>query len=221
MRNIKVKLVKELGGSMAYYSDTNTIEVLDKTFNRELPEDITKHFNHELIHAYTVSEYDNNSIFRQHVNIIYNKLINTFPEKEYPRKGLYYGLKSPKEFISEIMSNTAFRDLVGKHDMSTWRKFLTGVLWMLGLNKLVNKVEGYTTTKLINEISDIIENRNINPDINRLGDGIFYMEDSDPSLNKLSKDSKKILDKIMNGLNGRYKSLRAQNYPLLQLAKLQ
>lgn len=221
LRNIKVKLVKELGGSMAYYSDTNTIEVLDKTFNRELPEDITKHFNHELIHAYTVSEYDNNSIFRQHVNIIYNKLINTFPEKEYPRKGLYYGLKSPKEFISEIMSNTAFRDLVGKHDMSTWRKFLTGVLWMLGLNKLVNKVEGYTTTKLINEISDIIENRNINPDINRLGDGIFYMEDNDPSLNKLSKDSKKILDKIMNGLNGRYKSLRAQNYPPLQLAKLQ
>jgi hypothetical protein len=119
------------------------------------------------------------------------------------------------------MSNTAFRDLVGKHDMSTWRKFLTGVLWMLGLNKLVNKVEGYTTTKLINEISDIIENRNINPDINRLGDGIFYMEDNDPSLNKLSKDSKKILDKIMNGLNGRYKSLRAQNYPPLQLAKLQ
>ena len=48
LRNIKVKLVKELGGSMAYYSDTNTIEVLDKTFNRELQEDNTKHLNHEL-----------------------------------------------------------------------------------------------------------------------------------------------------------------------------
>ena len=76
---------------------------------------------------------------------------------------------------------------------------------MKRMNKLVNKIEGYTSVKLINEISDIIEDRNSNPDINRLGDGIFYMEDSDPELNKLSKDSKKILDKIMSGLNGRYR----------------
>jgi hypothetical protein len=119
------------------------------------------------------------------------------------------------------MSNTAFRDLVGKHDMSIWRKFLSNIVKALGLNKLVNKIEGYTSVKLINEISDIIEDRNSNPDINRLGDGIFYMEDSDPELNKLYKDSKKILDKIMSGLNGRYRSLRTQNYPPLQLAKLQ
>ena len=221
LKNIKVKLVSELGGAMAYNANTNTIEVLDKTFNRESPEDITKYFNHELIHAYTVSEYDNNSTFRSNVDSIYNKLINKFPQKEYPRKGLYYGLKSPKEFISEIMSNTAFRDLVGKHDMSIWRKFLSNIVKALGLNKLANKIEGYTSVKLINEISDIIEDRNSNPDINRLGDGIFYMEDSDPELNKLSKDSKKILDKIMSGLNGRYRSLRTQNYPPLQLAKLQ
>nr|DAL58459.1 MAG TPA_asm: peptidase [Bacteriophage sp.] len=64
---------------MAYYADTNTIEVLDKIFDRELPEDITKHFNHELIHAYTVHEYDNNSSFRSHVDNIYNKLVNKFP----------------------------------------------------------------------------------------------------------------------------------------------
>lgn len=221
LKNIKVKLVSELGGAMAYNANINTIEVLDKTFNRESPEDITKHFNHELIHAYTVSEYDNNSTFRSNVDSIYNKLINKFPQKEYPRKGLYYGLKSPKEFISEIMSNTAFRDLVGKHDMSIWRKFLSNIVKALRLNKLANKIEGYTSVKLINEISDIIEDRNSNPDINRLGDGIFYMEDSDPELNKLSKDSKKILDKIMSGLNGRYRSLRTQNYPPLQLAKLQ
>jgi hypothetical protein len=119
------------------------------------------------------------------------------------------------------MSNTAFRDLVGKHDMPIWRKFLSNIVKALGLNKLANKIEGYTSVKLINEISDIIEDRNSNPDINRLGDGIFYMEDSDPELNKLSKYSKKILGKIMSGLNGRYRSLRTQNYPPLQLAKLQ
>ena len=89
------------------------------------------------------------------------------------------------------MSNTAFRDLVGKYDMPIWRKFLSNIVKALGLNKLVNKIEGYTSVKLINEISDIIEDRNSNPDINRLGDGIFYMEDSDPELNKLSKDSKR------------------------------
>ncbi|WP_281538741.1 hypothetical protein [Romboutsia timonensis] len=71
--------MSELGGAMAYNANINTIEVLDKTFNRESPEDITKHFNHELIHAYTVSEYDNNSTFRSNVDSIYNKLINKFP----------------------------------------------------------------------------------------------------------------------------------------------
>lgn len=221
LKSVKVKLVKELGGAMAYNADTNTIEVLDKVFNRELPESITRYFNHELIHAYTVAEYDNNKAFRAHVDSIYNRITNKFPEGKHSRKGLYYGLKSPKEFISEVMSNSAFRDLVGKNDMSIWRKFLSNIIKMLGLNKLADKVEGYTTTKLANEISDIIENRNINPEVTQLGDGIFYMEDNDIYLNQLSKDSRKIIDKIINGLNGRYKSLRSQNYPPLQLAKLQ
>lgn len=87
LKTIKVKLVRELGGAMAYYADTNTIEVLDKIFDRELPEDITKHFNHELIHAYTVHEYDNNPIFKAHVDKIYNRLDNIFNKKNILVKG--------------------------------------------------------------------------------------------------------------------------------------
>lgn len=89
LNNIKVKLVSELDGAMAYNANTNTIEVLDKTFNREYPEDITKHFNHELIHAYTVSEYDNNSTFRSNVDSIYNKLINKVLYEDILSKGIY------------------------------------------------------------------------------------------------------------------------------------
>ena len=119
------------------------------------------------------------------------------------------------------MSITSFRDLVGKHKIFIWSKFLSNIVKALGLNKLANKIKGYTSVKLINKISYIIEDKNSNPDINRLWDGTFYMEDSDRELNKLTKDSKKKQNKIMNGWNGRYRSIRTQNYPPVQWAKLQ
>lgn len=207
-------------GAMWYAPSERSITILDTSLY-DTNYNVTRKFLHEAVHHHTVTEYKNNPTFAKHIDSVFNKISSIYPASQYGRKGLYYGLSSPLEFISEVMTNSAFRDLVAKHNMSVWKKFIYAILKGLGFNNIAKTIKSKDTIKLVNEITKVIENRNTDPRINELGDGIYYLKEEDPFYNELSKQAKNTIAKINNGLNSRYRSLKSQNYPPLQLARLQ
>lgn len=200
-----------------------TIDINTKKLNTENAFDIGRVLLHEILHDFTVDEYNNNKIFASKITEIYTKISKLFPSSKYGRMGLYYGLSSPTEFISEIYTNSAFRDLVAKNNMSYWRKLLYTILNTLNLNKIADKVALATTTSIYNEISDIInEKRFSNYSDIPLGDGLLaYGDTFKDELSRLDKEAHIISEKIIKGLNASYKSLKSRDKSPIVLAKLQ
>ena len=216
---INVVLTNDSTYVMQYDANTRTIKVSSDAFYTQDSNYIGRAFLHELVHDYTVNEYQNNSKFAKKINKIFDKVSSIFPEDKYGRKGLYYGLSKPEEFISEIYTNSAFRELVLKNSASVWQKFLSTILDGLGLSKLANIITDYKVNSLINSITRVIDKRNTDPSLTDLGDGVFNMDSSD--LEQLKKESMKISQKILNGMKARNRSLRSRGYSPVKLEQME
>lgn len=216
---INVVLTNDSTYVMQYNANTRTIKVSSDAFYTQDSNYIGRAFLHELVHDYTVNEYQNNSKFAKKINKIFDKVSSIFPEDKYGRKGLYYGLSKPEEFISEIYTNSAFRELVLKNSASVWQKFLSTILDGLGLSKLANIITDYKVNSLINSITRVIDKRNTDPSLTDLGDGVFNMDSSD--LEQLKKESMKISQKILNGMKARNRSLRSRGYSPVKLEQME
>ena len=216
---INVVLTNDSTYVMQYDANARTIKVSSDAFYTQDSNYIGRAFLHELVHDYTVNEYQNNSKFAKKINRIFDKVSSIFPEDKYGRKGLYYGLSKPEEFISEIYTNSAFRELVLKNSASVWQKFLSTILDGLGLSKLANIITDYKVNSLINSITRVIDKRNTDPSLTDLGDGVFNMDSSD--LEQLKKESMKISQKILNGMKARNRSLRSRGYSPVKLEQME
>lgn len=203
------------------------ILVNPRIFGKYNNQDIGRIILHELVHHFTIDEYNKNSKFKNNIDSVFNKISNLFSSDKYNRKNpLYYGLTSPAEFISELYTNSAFRDLVAKKNMSTWRRLLTNILNALNLNKIANKVaqKGIdNNASLINEIQSIINNTHTTDYVaNDLGDGILkYDANNDDVLDAINKEARNISEKILRGLKASYKSLKSRDKSPIVLTKLQ
>nr|DAO36513.1 MAG TPA: SprT-like family protein [Bacteriophage sp.] len=202
------------------------ILVNPRIFGKYNNQDIGRIILHELVHHFTIDEYNKNSRFKNNIDSVFNKISNLFSSDKYNRKNpLYYGLTSPAEFISELYTNSAFRDLVAKKNMSTWRRLLTNILNALNLNKIANKVaqKGIdNNASLINEIQSIINNTHTTDYVaNDLGDGILkYDANNDDVLDAINKEARNISEKILRGLKASYKSLKSRDKSPIVLTKL-
>lgn len=216
---INVVLTNDNTYVMQYDANTRTIRVSSDAFYTQDPNYLGRAFLHELVHDYTIYEYQNNPKFAKKINRLFDKVSTKFPVDKYGRKGLYYGLSKPEEFISEIYTNAAFRELVLKNSASIWQKFLSIILDGLGLNNLANSVMDSKVNSVINSITRIIDKRNTDPTLNDLGDGIFNMDTS--VIDELNKEAKKISENILRGMKARNRSLRSRGYSPVKLEQME
>lgn len=216
---INVVLTNDNTYVMQYDANTRTIRISSDAFYTQDPNYLGRAFLHELVHDYTVYEYQNNPKFAKKINKLFDKISAKFPADKYGRKGLYYGLSKPEEFISEIYTNAAFRELVLKNSASIWQKFLSIILDGLGLNNLANRVMDSKVNSVINSITRIIDKRNIDPTLNDLGDGVFNMDTS--VIDELNKEAKKISENILRGMKARNRSLRSRGYSPVKLEQME
>lgn len=216
---IKVVLTNDNTYVMQYDANTRTIKVSSDAFYTQDPNYLGRAFLHELVHDYTVYEYQNNSKFARKINKLFDKVSSKFPSDKYGRKGLYYGLSKQEEFISEIYTNAAFRELVLKNSASIWQKFLSTILDMLGLNTLANKINDSKVNSVINSITRIIDKRNVDPTLNDLGDGVFNMNTD--IIDDLNKEATKISENILRGMKARNRSLRSRGYSPVKLEQME
>ena len=215
---VTVELVNDTNYIMAYQD--GIVKVNIDAFNSYSNYDISNAFLHELLHHFTVNKYANDNSFSSKIDDLFNKVSEQFPKKEHPRKGLYYGLTSPQEFISELYVNSAFRDAVLKKNISLWKRILRTILNALKLNKLANKlISGNDVYKVYNAITDAINNRTLDPDLDNSGEIFFYKPDLD--LRWLDDEAKRIIERAMNGLKASEKALRSRDKSPVQITKLQ
>lgn len=167
---------------------------------------------HELLHHFTVEAYRNDSAFRARIDAIYNDIVKKIPAEQ--RKNLlYYGLKDPEEFIAELYTNAAFREMVVKHrNRKGWRRLLSATLNKLGFKHKASEVLNGKVNQeiggLIKEIGIIINNFYSNPLNNRLGDAVKYFDDSNSEYDSVKQHAEELIVKAKTGLNSRLQSLK-------------
>lgn len=215
--NVDVELVNNTDYFMAYQNGKIYINI--DGFNSYSNYDVANAFLHESLHHFTVNKYANDKQFKTRIDILFKKVSEQFPESEYKRKGLYYGLISPQEFISELYVNRAFRDAVVKKNMSLWRRLLYTILNALKLVKLANKLWSNEIYQVYNSITDAINNRTLDPDLDNCGEIFYYKPDI--NLNYLEQEADNIIKKAMNGLRASEKALKSRGKNPVQITKLQ
>lgn len=215
--SVEVELVNSTDYFMAYQNGKIYINI--DGFNSYSNYDVANAFLHELLHYFTVNKYANDKQFRNRIDSLFNKISEQFPESEYKRTGLYYGLTNPQEFISELYVNKAFRDAILKKNMSLWRRLLYTILNALKLVKLANKLQPNDIYQVYNSITDAINNRTLDPDLDNCGE-IFYYK-ADINLNYLEYEADNIIRKAMNGLRASEKALKNRDKNPVFITKLQ
>ena len=215
--NVDVELVNNTNYFMAYQNGKIYINI--DGFNSYSNYDVANAFLHELLHHFTVNKYANDKQFKTRIDSLFEKISEQFPESEYKRTGLYYGLTNAQEFISELYVNRAFRDAVLKKNMSLWRRILYTILNALKLVKLANRVQPDDIYQVYNSITDAINNRTLDPDLDNCGEIFFYKSDVDYKW--LEYDAKKVIDKAMNGLKASEKALKARDKSPVQITRIQ
>lgn len=213
------------GYDAAYDAKSKKVYINPLIFNTYTNKDIGRIILHELLHHFTVNEYNNNNIFKQDIDDLFNKIKNKVnPTKDQLKNPLYYGLNSPLEFISELYTNHSFRDLVLKKNTSLWKRLLTKLLKALKLNKLASKLESKNNDKvntLINEISNIIDNHHTDSRFDNYGDGLLKYDTKDINLMYINENAKQIAKDILAGLKASEKALRSRGKSPIVLTKLQ
>ena len=205
--NVMVRLTNGQKYIAAYQSGIIYVNVdAFKSYNNY---DIANALLHEMVHHFTINQYNGNNKFRQEIDDIFDKYSKLFPKNKYKRQGLYYGLTTPQEFIAEIYANKAFRDAVAKKDMPLWRKLLYSLLNALKLNKIANRLWSDDLYDAYNAISDVINNRKLNPNLEDTGEMLFYAPDID--VEWLEGDAKTIINNAINGLKASEKALSSRD----------
>ena len=87
-----IDITKDIGG--VYYSATNHIFFS----NYGAPSSRTIYAAHEIIHAVTYNEYNNNEQFKKEVDSLYEYIKNISPNNKL------YGLSSPTEMLAEVVN---------------------------------------------------------------------------------------------------------------------
>lgn len=114
-------------------------------------------FLHELVHAYTVSEYNSkyNKKFKAEVDELFNEAQELLEDKG----DKWYGLTEPKEFIAEVMTNSDFIKEIKSKDKSSlplWKRIINAITNLffdvkLFSTDIVNKAQ-----EVVNEVIDRI-----------------------------------------------------------------
>ena len=205
--NVMVRLTNGQKYIAAYQSGIIYVNV--NAIKSQNNNDIANALLHEMVHHFTINQYNGNNKFRQEIDDIFDKYSKLFPKNKYKRQGLYYGLTTPQEFIAEIYANKAFRDAVAKKDMPLWRKLLYSLLNALKLNKIANRLWSDDLYDAYNAISDVINNRKLNPNLEDTGEMLFYAPDID--VEWLEGDAKTIINNAINGLKASEKALSSRD----------
>lgn len=206
--------------AMTYIPGIKGKIILNKDiFDLYSPQQIGKTLLHELTHHATVYKYYTNPVFKANIDSLYNEMKSKHKNDIY--KGDLYGLKNSKEFMAESFTNPIFRDLVlretTKGNPSIWLRLIKAIIKALGF-----KTKEYNATQMINEISDLVSNRSKNPFrllpfSSKLNEELLSKSD----INNMKKESTIIIQRLMNGLKSRYRSLKSQNYTPSLLTKIQ
>ena len=106
-------------------------------------------FLHELIHGITVNEYYHNKEFADKINKLYN---HTLKFKDYRTStgillGKMYGMKNPKEFMAEAMSNPDFIYELSKYYSPSQEKLKEKNIFQEFIELIVNSIKEKITSK--------------------------------------------------------------------------
>lgn len=139
---IYVKLGENMGNDDAIIETASNGEITIYMNPRVLdyhPNAFVEIYSHEVMHYYTSDKYDNDPNFRKNVDKLYNeyykngfRYINTDPDS--------YGMKSPKEFISEIYVNPRFIQKLYKH-RTLWRKLIDAISKLFGKKNKIERLQ--------------------------------------------------------------------------------
>ena len=119
---------------------------------------------HEVIHSYTVNYYNNNKLFKEKMDALYEEAKSLSSKKDM------YGFKNAKEFMSEIYSNPIFQEEIKSLDRSVndsiWTKFVNLIKELLGFKVNKNSLfdEAYLATTAVIEHNKNAYNEAMNSD---------------------------------------------------------
>lgn len=189
-----------------------TIHINYKAFQNLNTHDVGRAFLHEVVHYFTVHKYKTDEKFRNKIDKLHAELLSKV-DKNLLKDPMYYGLKSSEEFITELFTNSAFRDFVVKNkSKSVWRRIVEAIAKILGIQPKVSKFLDSkmpsTVDKTIKEISNIINNFYSDPTISNYGDAIAYLSPTDPHYDALKKAADQIILKAKTGLNSRLGAMK-------------
>ena len=201
---------------MQYYPNRGEIEINKDAFKKYNNYTMGHAFLHELVHAYTISKYESNSIFQKQVDKLYEQMSEAYPENEYGRSTAFYGLKKPIEMISELYTNPEFRDVAREvviNHQSAWTRFINSIRKILGI-----KPKDGNDIKIINQVDKFISSRNV--DMAQTTE-LYQLTDAQKKrLEDIDIDANGIITNLTNGLNARYKSLKSLKADPFTLAKI-
>lgn len=115
---------------------------------------------HELLHKYTIDEYDKDKEFKNKIDNLYNFIKNKAKDKFE-----FYGLKNEQELITEGLTNPNFQKYLSKIKYqntikSVWDEFLDSIINVLkkfGINitnTALEEIVGLVSTKVSNKKSE-------------------------------------------------------------------
>jgi hypothetical protein len=128
-----------------YNSFSNLIQIIG-TLDKETFERV---FLHEVIHGITVNEYYTNKEFTDKINKLYNYALKF---KDYKTSkgvllGEMYGMKNPKEFMSEAMTNPDFIYELSKYYSPSQEKLKEKNIFQEFIELIVNTIKEKITSK--------------------------------------------------------------------------
>lgn len=115
---------------------------------------------HEMVHGVTARAYRNPQGFEQQQ---FKELIDLAFERYYAEHNKEYGFKNPVEFIAEIYSNPAFRQVIQEKQDGIWSRITNAIRRIFGLkstpsiNTIINSIIDIAPTKQVAKGSMLFE----------------------------------------------------------------
>jgi hypothetical protein len=103
--------------------------------------------------------------------------------------------------------------------MPLWRRILRTILNALKLNKIADKLMSGEVYEVYNAITDAINNRTLDPDLDNCGEIFFYKPDLD--VKWLQGEADNLIKRAINGLKASEKALKSRDKSPVQITKIQ
>ena len=104
------------GNATAFTFDNDKIVLGLKEMSESSTNFLIEVILHEIVHAYTLNEYDTNSLFHDKIKSLFLEAKSLALDKTL------YGFKNPKEFMAEIFTNPSFAEAVWTSDKEEDKK---------------------------------------------------------------------------------------------------